>query len=107
MPAGEPGLLEMPPRSIVTVESGAAPPVRPVNLGEPLINRFCRPGSELLPNAAGAGDVAAVKRLIAEGRLNVDALTTHTIALTDVDAGVSAIIGDPDRILGVVFEMAH
>ncbi|MCD6365469.1 MAG: hypothetical protein J7M14_06295, partial [Planctomycetes bacterium] len=44
-------------------------------------------------------------RLIAEGKLNVDCLTTHTIALKDVDAGISAIIDEPDSILGVVFDM--
>jgi len=44
-------------------------------------------------------------RLIAEGRLNVDALTTHTIPLADVEAGIDAIIGRPDEILGVVFTM--
>jgi threonine dehydrogenase-like Zn-dependent dehydrogenase len=48
-----------------------------------------------------------VMRLIAEGKLDVDLLTTHTIPLADVDARISAIIGDPDRILGVVFEMEH
>lgn len=48
-----------------------------------------------------------VIRLLAEGRLKVDSLTTHTIALADVDAGISAIIDDPDGILGVVFEMEH
>ena len=41
-------------------------------------------------------------RLIGEGKLNVDALTTHRIPLADVDEGVSAIVGDPDGILGVV-----
>jgi threonine dehydrogenase-like Zn-dependent dehydrogenase len=44
-------------------------------------------------------------RLIAEGRLDVDCLTTHTIPLAEVDERISAIIGDPDSILGVVFEM--
>jgi threonine dehydrogenase-like Zn-dependent dehydrogenase len=44
-------------------------------------------------------------RLIAEGRLNVDALTTHTIPLTDVEAGIDAVIDRPDEMLGVVFEM--
>jgi len=42
-------------------------------------------------------------RLIAEGRLNVDALTTHRIPLERVDEGISAIIDDPDSILGVAF----
>ena len=50
-------------------------------------------------------NLALCIRLMAEGRLNVDALTTHTIALKDVDAGVSAILDAPNRILGVVFEM--
>ncbi|MCE5327354.1 MAG: alcohol dehydrogenase catalytic domain-containing protein [Planctomycetaceae bacterium] len=44
-------------------------------------------------------------RLISQGRLNVDALTTHTIPLADVQQGIAAIIGEPDRILGVVFTM--
>ncbi len=43
-------------------------------------------------------------RLISEGKLDVDALTTHTIPLDDVDEGVSAILQDPDRALGVVFQ---
>ncbi|MFB3894235.1 MAG: zinc-binding dehydrogenase [Phycisphaerae bacterium] len=50
-------------------------------------------------------NLALCMRLIAEGRLNVDALTTHTIPLKDVDAGISAIINEPDAILGVVFTM--
>jgi threonine dehydrogenase-like Zn-dependent dehydrogenase len=45
-------------------------------------------------------------RLISEGRLNVDCLTTHTIPLDNVEEGVAAIIDDPDRILGVVFTMS-
>jgi len=46
-------------------------------------------------------------RMIARGRLNVDSLTTYTIPLEDVDAGISAIIEEPDKILGVIFEMRH
>ena len=42
-------------------------------------------------------------RLIAEGKLQVDPLTTHTIALEDVEKEVERIVGEPDRILGVVF----
>ncbi len=42
-------------------------------------------------------------RLVAEGRVNVDLLTTHTIPLATVEDGVEAVIGDPDSILGVVF----
>ena len=42
-------------------------------------------------------------RLISEGELNVDALTTHVIPLKRVDEETSAILADPDRILGVVF----
>ncbi len=44
-------------------------------------------------------------RLIAEGKLDVDPLTTHTIPLENVDAGISKIIGEPEKILGVIFEM--
>lgn len=46
-------------------------------------------------------------RLIAEGRLDVDCLTTHTIPLEDVEAQIAGIVDDPDSILGVVFEMKH
>lgn len=42
-------------------------------------------------------------RLIAEGRLGVDALTTHTMPLTHVDEQISAALDDPDGMLGVVF----
>jgi hypothetical protein len=52
-------------------------------------------------------NVAVCIRLMAEGRLNVNCLTTHVISLPDVDAGISAIINDPDRILGVLFQMQH
>ena len=44
-------------------------------------------------------------RWIAEGKLDVNALTTHTIPLDNVDEGVSEIIAEPDSILGVVFHM--
>jgi len=44
-------------------------------------------------------------RLIAEGKLDVDVLTTHTIRLAEVDEGISAALQEPDRMLGVVFEM--
>lgn len=43
-------------------------------------------------------------RLIAERRLDVDALTTHTLPLADVEEGVAALLDDPDRVLGVVFQ---
>ncbi len=46
-------------------------------------------------------------RLMAQDRLDVNCLTTHTIPLTDVEEGIDAIIDDPDSILGVIFEMSH
>jgi len=46
-------------------------------------------------------------RLIAAGRLDVNCLTTHTIPLARAEAGIAAIINEPDEILGVVFEMEH
>ena len=48
-----------------------------------------------------------VMRLMAQGQLNVDALTTHTIPLPEVESRIAAIVNDPDSILGVVFTMAH
>ena len=42
-------------------------------------------------------------RLIGEGRLDVDCLTTHTIPFDDVDAQITAALDSPDDILGVVF----
>lgn len=42
-------------------------------------------------------------RLMAERRLDVDVLTTHTIPLKHADKEISAILDAPDSILGVVF----
>ena len=42
-------------------------------------------------------------RLIGEGRLDVDCLTTHTIPFDDVDAQITAALESPDDMLGVVF----
>lgn len=50
-------------------------------------------------------NLALCLRLIAEGRLKVDPLTTHRIPLADVEAGVDGILDAPDDILGVVFAM--
>ena len=50
-------------------------------------------------------NLALCLRLMAEGKLDVDILTTHTIPLAGVTEGIEAIIGNPDSILGVVFEM--
>ena len=44
-------------------------------------------------------------RLISEGKFNVDAVTTHKIPLVDVELRLAEIIQEPDRMLGVVFEM--
>ena len=50
-------------------------------------------------------NLALCMRLISEGKLDVDSLTTHTIPLKDVDEGIGAAIKDPDSMLGVVFDM--
>ena len=42
-------------------------------------------------------------RLIREGRLDVDCLTTHTIPFDDVDAQITAALESPDDMLGVIF----
>ena len=44
---------------------------------------------------------------IAEGKLDVDALTTHTIPLDQVDTKIAAAIEEPDKMLGVVLRMGH
>ena len=42
-------------------------------------------------------------RLIAEGRVNVDGLTTHRIRLADAEQEIDAALSDPDSMLGVIF----
>ncbi len=44
-------------------------------------------------------------RLIAEGRLAVDALTTHTVPLAEVESGIDRLMESPDDALGVIFRM--
>lgn len=44
-------------------------------------------------------------RLMREGRLKVDTLTTHKIPLGDVESGIAKALEAPDDILGVVFKM--
>ena len=44
-------------------------------------------------------------RLVAEGKLDVDTLTTHRIPLENVESETAAIIEEPDKALGVVFQM--
>ena len=44
-------------------------------------------------------------RMIGEGKINVDCLTTHRIPLEEVEAQIAGLIGDPDQVLGVVFQM--
>ena len=44
-------------------------------------------------------------RLIAEGKLDVDCLTTHRVPLERAEEGIAAIIDAPDEILGLVFQM--
>ena len=44
-------------------------------------------------------------RLIAEGKLDVDALTTHTVPLKNVEEEIAALIRRPDEMLGVVLQM--
>lgn len=44
-------------------------------------------------------------RLIGEGKLDVDCLTTHTMPLERIEEEIVAIISEPDDILGVIFQM--
>ena len=43
-------------------------------------------------------------RLISEGKVNVDALTTHQIKLADVEKDIDMALVDPDHMLGVIFK---
>jgi len=52
-------------------------------------------------------NLALCVRLMSEGRLNVDSLTSHTIPLVDVECGVADALTDPDAILGMVYTMEH
>ena len=52
-------------------------------------------------------NLALCLRLIGEGKLDVDCLTTHRIALENVDTGIQKAIRDPDKVLGVVLTMKH
>jgi len=44
-------------------------------------------------------------RLISEGRLNVDCLTTHRVPLEEAEEKTAALLDSPDDLLGVVFQM--
>jgi polar amino acid transport system substrate-binding protein len=46
-------------------------------------------------------------RWMSEGKLDVQALTTHKVPLEDIDVAVSAHIESPDRTLGTVLVMSH
>ncbi len=46
-------------------------------------------------------------RMIAKGKLNVDSLTTHTIPFEQIEMKIPTILKEPDKILGVIFEMEH
>ncbi len=50
-------------------------------------------------------NISLCLRLISEGKLNVDPLTTHTIPLDDVAAEIDKAVQNPDNMLGVVFQM--
>ena len=43
-------------------------------------------------------------RLIAEQKLLVDPLTTHTVPMDQVENEMDRIIRDPDSILGVIIQ---
>ncbi|MDA0838992.1 MAG: zinc-binding alcohol dehydrogenase [Planctomycetota bacterium] len=44
-------------------------------------------------------------RLISEGRLNVDCLTTHRVPIEEAEEKTDGLLDSPDELLGVVFEM--
>jgi hypothetical protein len=46
-------------------------------------------------------------RLISEGKLDVDCLTTHRVAIDDCEDEIDQIIEDPDSVLGLHFKMKN
>ena len=68
-----------------------------------------RPSRPQLPHTPSAVLTPSIGgfelRLIAEGKLDVDCLTTHRIPLDRAEEEIAAIIDDPDEILGLVFQM--
>jgi threonine dehydrogenase-like Zn-dependent dehydrogenase len=44
-------------------------------------------------------------RLIAEGKLKVDPLTTHTVPLSNVDHEIQNMLANPQQVQGVIFDM--
>jgi threonine dehydrogenase-like Zn-dependent dehydrogenase len=43
-------------------------------------------------------------RLLAEGRIDVDSLTTHRIKLEEAEKEIHAALTHPDGMLGVIFK---
>jgi threonine dehydrogenase-like Zn-dependent dehydrogenase len=43
-------------------------------------------------------------RLLAEGKIKVDSLTTHRIKLADSEKEIALALADPDGMLGVIFK---
>lgn len=46
-------------------------------------------------------------RLIAQGKLNVDCLTTHTVPLSNVDDAIQNMLANPQEVQGVIFDMTR
>jgi len=44
-------------------------------------------------------------RLIGEGKLDVNALTTHAVALSNLDTSIQSLLQHSDRVLGVIIDM--
>jgi len=45
-----------------------------------------------------------VLRFMAEGRLDVDVLTSHRVPIADADRVIGDLLADPDALLGMIFE---
>ena len=52
-------------------------------------------------------NVAEILRLIAERRLQVDAMTTHRMPLEECGAAADLLLASPDTALGVIFDMGR
>lgn len=52
-------------------------------------------------------NLSEILALIAERRLQVDAMTTHRMPLAECDAAADLLLTSPDAALGVIFQMGH
>jgi len=65
---------------------------------------YCRSGAAV---GVSSGSDALLIALMAEKRLNVDALTTHRLPLDQIGEASDLLVDHPDQSLGVILTMKH